>query len=137
MERVFEELRGYLVGWKGYFRRAETPGVFRDLDEWIRHRLRLVQLRQWKRGPTIYREMKRLGANEDAAREVAANSRRWIGSRKRRGRSTGRLLAGASAPTGVVLARPGRRPSRAALSGPAVTARALAVIPVPWGTSPP
>jgi group II intron reverse transcriptase/maturase len=77
MERVIAELRSYLVGWKGYFRLAETPRVFRDLDEWIRHRLRLVQLKQWKRGTTIYREMKRLGATENAAREVAANSRRW------------------------------------------------------------
>ena len=37
----------------------------------------MVQLKQWKRGPTIYREMKRLGAAEDVARKVAANSRRW------------------------------------------------------------
>ena len=48
-----------------------------DLDEWIRHRLRLVQLKQWKRGTTIHREMKRLGANDDATRQVAGNSRRW------------------------------------------------------------
>jgi RNA-directed DNA polymerase len=77
MRTVFAELRSYLAGWKQYFRLAETPRVFSDLDEWIRHRLRLVQLKQWKRGTTIYREMKRLGANEDAARQVAANSRRW------------------------------------------------------------
>lgn len=37
----------------------------------------MVQLKQWKRGTTIYREMKRLGATEDAARRVTANSRRW------------------------------------------------------------
>jgi RNA-directed DNA polymerase len=77
MSRVFADLRSYLAGWKEYFRLAETRRVFSDLDEWIRHRLRLVQLKQWKRGTTIYREMKRLGANEDAARQVAANSRRW------------------------------------------------------------
>ncbi len=77
MRTVFAELRSYLAGWKQYFRLAETPRIFRDLDEWIRHRLRLVQLKQWKRGKTIYREMKRLGAHEDAARQVAGNSRRW------------------------------------------------------------
>jgi RNA-directed DNA polymerase len=71
------ELRSYLTGWKAYFRLAETPRIFSDLDEWLRHRLRMVQLKQWKRGTTIYREMKRLGANEDAARQVAAHSRRW------------------------------------------------------------
>ena len=36
-----------------------------------------MQLKQWKRGTTIYRGMTRLGANADAARRVAANSRRW------------------------------------------------------------
>jgi len=77
MRTVLAELRSYLTGWKEYFRLAETPRAFSDLDEWIRHRLRLVQLKQWKRGKTIYREMKRLGANEDAARQVAGNSRRW------------------------------------------------------------
>ena len=77
LKAVFTELRGFLIGWLGFFRLAETPGIFRELDEWIRHRLRMVQLKQWKRGTTIYREMKKLGANEDAARQVAANSRRW------------------------------------------------------------
>lgn len=76
-ERVIAELRAYLVGWKAYFRLAETPKVLRELDEWIRHRLRLVQLKQWKRGTTMYRELRRLGARDAAAREVAANSRRW------------------------------------------------------------
>lgn len=76
-ERVIEELRSFLTGWKAYFRLTETPRVLSDLDEWIRHRLRLVQLKQWKRGTTIYRELRRLGAPESAAREVAANSRRW------------------------------------------------------------
>jgi len=77
MLRVFAELRGYLLGWREYFRLSETPRIFRDLDEWVRHRLRMVQLKQWRRGKTIYREMKRLGANDQAARRVAANSRRW------------------------------------------------------------
>jgi group II intron reverse transcriptase/maturase len=77
MKSVFEELRGYLQGWKQYFQLAETPKLFREMDGWIRHRLRMVQLRQWKRGSTVYREMKRLGANEDAARRVAGNCRSW------------------------------------------------------------
>ena len=77
MRNVFAELRGYLRGWKEYFRLADTPQVLRELDEWIRHRLRLVQLKQWKRGPTIYRELKRLGATEDAARLAATDPRRW------------------------------------------------------------
>lgn len=30
--------------------REMTPGVFRELGEWLRHRLQVVQLKQWKRG---------------------------------------------------------------------------------------
>jgi RNA-directed DNA polymerase len=77
MKSVFEELRGYLQGWKQYYQLAETPRIFRGLDEWIRHRLRMVQLKQWKRGTTIYRELKRLGASEDAARLAASLAERW------------------------------------------------------------
>ncbi len=77
MRTVFAKLRSYLLGWKQYFRLAETPRKFSDLDKWIRHRLRMVQLKQWKRGTTIYREIMRLGANESVARQVAGNSRRW------------------------------------------------------------
>jgi RNA-directed DNA polymerase len=74
---VVEKLRAYLPGWKGYFQLAQTPGVFRELDEWLRHRLRALQLKQWKRGKTMYRELRILGASKENARQVAANSRRW------------------------------------------------------------
>jgi group II intron reverse transcriptase/maturase len=77
MERVIAELRSYLTGWKAYFQLADTSRVFSDLDEWIRHRLRQVQLKQWKRGSTIYREARRLGAPQDAALAAARNPRHW------------------------------------------------------------
>jgi RNA-directed DNA polymerase len=77
MERVIEELRGYLTGWKAYFRLAETPGVLEDLDKWIRHRLRLVQLKQWKRERTTYRELRARGLGPGRAAQVAANTRSW------------------------------------------------------------
>lgn len=77
MEQVVQGLRPYLLGWKAYFGMAQTPGVWRELDEWMRHRLRAVQLKQWKHGSTIHRELLRLGATPQVARRVAANSRRW------------------------------------------------------------
>jgi len=77
MPSVCAELRSYLTGWRNYFRLAETPYVFSPVDEWLRHRLRMMQLKQGKRGTTIYREMRRLEASVDAARQVAMNSRRW------------------------------------------------------------
>lgn len=77
LTQVIEELRGYLTGWKAYFRLADTPKAFRELDEWIRHRLRAVQLKQWKRGTTIYRELRARGLNAGQAARVASNGRRW------------------------------------------------------------
>ena len=77
MQQVVNGLRPYLLGWKAYFGLAETPGVWRELDEGLRHRLRAIQLKQWKRGRTIYRELRALGATPGVARTVAGNSRRW------------------------------------------------------------
>ena len=77
MAQVVEKLRPYLLGWKAYFGMAQTPRVWRELDEWLRHRLRAIQLRQWKRPRAIYRELKALGASEDVAKQVAGNCHRW------------------------------------------------------------
>jgi RNA-directed DNA polymerase len=77
MAQVAAELRRYLTGWKTYFRLADTPKVFAETDEWIRHRMRTVQLKQWKRGKTIYRELRARGASQHVAVTVAANARRW------------------------------------------------------------
>jgi RNA-directed DNA polymerase len=77
MEQVVEKLRPYLLGWKAYFGLAQTPKVWRELDEWLRHRLRAIQLKHWKRSKTIYRELKALGASQDIAKQVAGNCHRW------------------------------------------------------------
>lgn len=81
MSDVIEKLRPYLIGWKADFGLAQTPKVWRELDEWMRHRLRAIQLKQWKRGTTIYPKLLALGASVNVARLVAANSRRcWRNS---------------------------------------------------------
>jgi retron-type reverse transcriptase len=75
--RVAADLRSYLMGWKNDFRLADTPKVCAALDEWIRHRLRALHLRHWKRGRVTYRELRARGLPEPAAAYVAANTRRW------------------------------------------------------------
>lgn len=77
MSEVVQKLRPYLLGWKAYFGLAQTPKIWRGLDEWLRHRLRAIQLRHWKRPGTIYRELKVLGASQDVAKQVAGNCHRW------------------------------------------------------------
>ena len=77
MTTVGAELGSYLTGWKLYFQLAETPRVFEDLDKWLRHRLRTLQLKQWKRGTTAYRELRARGLSDVMAREGAAHVRHW------------------------------------------------------------
>ena len=76
MKAVVGELRGYLIGWKQYFRLAYTPRVFRNLDGWIRRRLRALQLKHWKRGRTAYRELRKLGVSDFWSRMVASSIQR-------------------------------------------------------------
>ena len=77
IERVAQDLRSYLTGWKSYFRLADTPKIFRELDKWIRHRIRALHLKHWRHGPTIYRELRARGLSELGATRVASNRRRW------------------------------------------------------------
>jgi len=75
IRQVVEELRRYLT--RAYFRMAETPLVFRHLDEWIRHRLRQIHLKHWKTAKRAYAEFRARGASEDLARRVGVRCQRW------------------------------------------------------------
>ncbi len=77
LEGVVKHMRDYVLGWKAYFRLAQAPRVWDEPDRWMRHRMRAVQLRHWKRSDTVYRELLALGACSDVAAQVAANAHRW------------------------------------------------------------
>jgi RNA-directed DNA polymerase len=77
MEKVTQELGAYLRGWKEYFKLSNTPGVFAELDQWMHRRLRAVQLKQWKRGRTVFRELTRRGVPEWLAPRAARFARNW------------------------------------------------------------
>ncbi len=77
IQQVVAELREYLVGWRIYFQLADTPKILGELDEWIRHRLRALHLKHWKRGRTIFRELRARGMSVEASARVAGNGRRW------------------------------------------------------------
>ena len=75
--QVVAMLRSYLVGWKEYFRLADTPGVFEDVDQWLHRRLRMLMLKQWKRGRTMYRELERRGVGGAVLGMAARFGRSW------------------------------------------------------------
>ena len=72
--QVIKELNAYLRGWLGYYKLAETPTVFRDLDSWIRRRLRCYVMKQWiKCSHTRYKGLTALGVNQRAACGIAVS----------------------------------------------------------------
>ena len=48
-----------------------------EVDKWMRHRMRAIQLKHWKRAQTIYSELLARKASPDVAAQVAVNARRW------------------------------------------------------------
>ncbi len=59
---VVRELSLYLRGWFGYYQYTEWPGQLRELDGWVRRRLRLYVWRAWQRPKRRYRIMRAHGA---------------------------------------------------------------------------
>ena len=74
---VVTELTSYLKGWLQYFGICQVPRSRLDLDQWIRSRLRLLQVKQWMRGTTAYPRLMALGAPGPAAIHTARHLRRW------------------------------------------------------------
>ncbi|KRE83795.1 hypothetical protein ASG89_11795 [Paenibacillus sp. Soil766] len=58
---VKKVLNPYVRGWGNYFGTGEVFNRFRELDRWIRRRLRSVQLRSWKKVRKLHREMRKRG----------------------------------------------------------------------------
>jgi group II intron reverse transcriptase/maturase len=71
-------LSTYLTGWMAYFRLAETHKKFKDLDSWIRHRLRMCMLKQWRKPRTRVRNLIALGLPLDQARMYGTGKKYWF-----------------------------------------------------------
>ena len=70
-----ERLGRYLNGWRAYFRFCETPSVLRDLDSWVRRRLRSVVWKHWKQAETRRAELRKRGVRSELATRTAGSSR--------------------------------------------------------------
>ena len=77
LEEIIRELNQLIVGWIGYFRLADTPSVFKELDQWLRRRLRQLAWKRWKRGRTRYRELVSLGVSRERAALGAGGKSPW------------------------------------------------------------
>ena len=79
LEEVVGEINQFTAGWLGYFRHAECRSWLRDVDGWIRQRLRCYRLKQAKRATGIAGFLRSVGVPERSAWATAACSRGWWG----------------------------------------------------------
>jgi RNA-directed DNA polymerase len=72
---TIRSLKPVLAGWAAYFKLADTRRVLEERDGWIRHRLRAVLWRQWKRPYARARNLMQRGLTETRAWRSATNGR--------------------------------------------------------------
>lgn len=75
MLELVKDLKKYINGWIGYFGFCETDSVLRDLDSWIRRRLRNVIWQQWKKFKTRVTGLTKFRVNEEMARKTASSGK--------------------------------------------------------------
>jgi group II intron reverse transcriptase/maturase len=77
MSQVIRDLSEYLRGWVNYFRIQEFRKVFKELDGFIRGRLRSMQLKKWKKPKKFQRMMIRAGYPVDDAKRTWVRMNKW------------------------------------------------------------
>lgn len=76
-EYRIQKLKEFIRGWINHFKMADMKQLMRDTDEWLRHRIRAVYWKQWKKVRTKIRKLRSLGLPEWVVLELA-NSRKGI-----------------------------------------------------------
>ena len=77
-KQVIRELNSLIIGWSNYFSLANKwLATIRDLDGWIRRKLRCYALKQCGRRYTIYKFLRRLGLPESKSWNVVMYSQGW------------------------------------------------------------
>ena len=73
LKQMVTEIATYLRGWLGYYGDCQTPSVLQTLESWLRRRLRSVVWKQWKRGRTRFRELRKRNVSQDLAAATAGS----------------------------------------------------------------
>jgi RNA-directed DNA polymerase len=78
LEETIRYLTPFLRGWLNYFRLSKSPSLWRDLDGWIRRRLRAKKLKQCKRSKTLIAFLVQQGVTKRNAQLLASSGKgKW------------------------------------------------------------
>jgi len=65
------KLKEYIRGWVNYFKIADMKRLLKDVDEWMRRRIRAIYWNQWKKIKTRHKMLKHFGISERKAWEFS------------------------------------------------------------------
>jgi len=78
LEQLIQPLKRYLTGWKSYYKLNQWPSLLRELNGWIRRRLRSIQWKQWKTGSRRFKELRSRGVSKELAAQTAGSgNKEW------------------------------------------------------------
>lgn len=72
IEVIVKELRRYMLGWQAYYNFTQVRHILRELDSWVKRRLRCYLWKQW--GRKGYRKLRELGVSRDLAWNTAKSA---------------------------------------------------------------
>ena len=77
-EQVIDDLNSVIIGWTNYFRQANKwLGILRDIDGWIRRKLRCYRLKQCGKKYTTYKFLRSMDIPENTSWNVVMYSQGW------------------------------------------------------------
>jgi RNA-directed DNA polymerase len=76
LTQAIDRLSIYLTGWRGYFGFCQTPELLRNLEGWVRRRLRCLAWVQWRTGRRRYTALRQHGIGPSLAATTTAAARR-------------------------------------------------------------
>ena len=91
MEYRIGRLNRFITGWMAYFRLADTGNLVREIDRWLRRRLRQVRWKEWKTTAARRHNLRIQGI-------PGRNVRKWGGSSKRYWRIAGSQVLSVALP---------------------------------------
>lgn len=76
---IKKKLNPYLRGWGNYFGQGHVKKDFEKFDAWIRRRLRMIQMRSWRKLRNLHRELRKKGWKTSELPEMRMTA--WRSSR--------------------------------------------------------
>ncbi|KAB7661368.1 RNA-directed DNA polymerase [Sutterella seckii] len=67
----------YIIGWFNFYKLAQFKGWAREIDQWIRRRIRMIYWKRWKKIRTKYETLKKRGIDKQKAWEWANTSKKY------------------------------------------------------------